>query len=74
MACRVGMTTNPGRRKREWEREHPTLRNWTILGRYKTKTKAQQVEKMLAKRHGCVFYPGGDGDENDNWVVYKFDY
>ena len=74
MACRVGMTTNPGERKRHWEGEYPTLRNWTILGRYKTKSEAQRAETTLAQQHGCVSAPGGSGDENDNWVVYKFDY
>ena len=74
MACRVGMTTNPGERKRHWEGECPTLRNWTILGRYSTKSEAQQAETMFAQQHGCVSAAGGGGNENDDWVVYKFDY
>lgn len=74
MACRIGMTTNPGERKRYWEGQHSTLSNWTILGRYRTKTEAQQAENQFASTYGCVASPGGDGQEYADWVVYKFDY
>ena len=74
MACRIGMTTNPGERKRHWEGEYPALCNWMILGRYKTRSEALQAEITLAQQHGCVSVSDGDGDENDDWVVYKFDY
>ncbi|WP_424947548.1 hypothetical protein [Candidatus Spongiihabitans sp.] len=40
MACRIGMTTNPGERKRYWEGQHPTLRNWRILSRHRTRSVA----------------------------------
>lgn len=74
MACRIGITTNPGERKRYWEEKHPTLRNWQILERHKTKTAAQAAETRLAAQHGCEAHPGGDGPENADWAVYKFDY
>ena len=74
MACRIGMTTNPGERKRHWESKHSTLRNWQILERHNTKSAAQQAETRLARELGCEAAPGGPGDEHDNWCIYKFDY
>lgn len=74
MTCRVGMTTNPGERKRYWEKKHSNLRNWKILGHYKSKSKAQEAERIFAQKYGCVSYSGGRGNEHDDWVVYKFNY
>lgn len=74
MPCRIGITTNPGERKRHWEGQHPTLRNWEILGRHSTKSEAQAAETRLARQYGCQASPGGDGPEHADWVVYKFDY
>ncbi len=74
MACRIGITTNPSERRRAWEREHPRLYGWEILGRYSTKSAAQAAEYRLAAQHGCESSPGGAGQENDNWRVYKFHY
>lgn len=74
MACRIGMTTNPGERKRHWESEHSNLSNWQILGRYKTKSEAQKAETAFANQQNCVSSPGGAGAEQDDWVVYKFEY
>jgi len=74
MSCRIGITTDPDRRRGEWEKEYPNLRNWQILGRCKTKSAAQKAETHLAHRFGCEAAPGGPGKEHDNWCVYKFDY
>lgn len=74
MACRVGITTDPNRRKREWETQYPTLRNWMIMGQYNTKSEAQKRENEVALLYGCVSAPGGAGNEYDTWYVYKFDY
>jgi len=74
MACRIGITTDPDRREREWKREYPNLRNWKNLEWHKTKSAAQQAETRLARRLGCEAAPGGPGDEHDNWCIYKFDY
>jgi len=74
MACRIGITTNPGKRRRDWEGEYSNLRNWQILERHRTKSDAQQAETRLARQHGCVAEPGGSGAEHDDWCVYKFDY
>ena len=72
MRCRVGITTNPEGRKQYWKRKHPTLRNWKILGRHKTKSSAQTRETAEAKRRGCDASPGGGGQEVATWHVYYF--
>ena len=74
MACRVGMTTNPGERKRHWERRHPTLWNWNILERNLTYDQALRKEEESARRYGCQQSGGGERVSGSNYVVYKFDY
>jgi len=74
MACRIGITTNPGERKRYWEGQHRNLRNWTILSRHRTKTAAQAAETLEARRRRCQASPGGAGPEQGNWAVYYFEY
>lgn len=74
MACRVGITTDPERRKSEWEREYPNLTNWQILEEHYTKSAAQAAEDRLAKKYGCVAHPGGDGPDYATWYVYYFQY
>ena len=74
MACRVGITTDPQRRKREWKAEHPRLWNWRILSRYYSKTAAQRRETAEANRRSCVSRPGGAGPEDATWFVYYFEY
>jgi hypothetical protein len=76
MPCRIGITTNPGRRKREWQEEHPNLRDWEILGRYDTRRQAQAVENRLTTENGWYSAPGGREPNNANtkWAVYKFYY
>lgn len=74
MGCRVGMTQNEQERKSHWESRYPSLSGWQILGRFATKTEAQQAETRFAAQYGCDSSPGGDGPEHGNWVVYKFQY
>ena len=75
MGCRIGITTNEAERKQYWERVHPTLRNWEILSRHRSKSAAQHQENLLAEKHGCDASPGGDdSDIDDIWVVYYFAY
>ena len=74
MACRVGMTTNPGERKRYWESKHPNMYNWEILERHKSKSAAQAAEDRIARQYGCVSAAGGDGPESGDWVIYRFQY
>ena len=74
MPCQIGITTDPERRRRQWTRERPTLRNWEILGAYATKTLAQNAENQLAQQYGCNHGEGGDGPEQGPWYSYRFDY
>lgn len=74
MGCRVGITTDPDRRKREHEGDYPSLRNWKILKEFNNKSAAQKYENEYAAHHGCDAHPGGAGEENDNWSVYRFDF
>ena len=74
MPCQIGITMNPARRKQEWLHERPTLRNWQILGVFLSKSDAQKAETLLAAQQGCESSPGGTGEENAFWSVYKFDF
>ena len=74
MACRVGMTTNPEERKQYWKSRHPDLWNWQILGHYEYKKDAQAAEIAIADKYGCISFPGGDGPEIADWIVYGFQY
>ena len=74
MACQVGITTDPERRKQEWQREHPNLRDWEIISRHYSKSAAQQREVEEARRRGCNHGVGGGGPETATWYVYRFTY
>ena len=74
MACRIGITTDEVGRRQYWEGVHPTLSNWQILSRHRSKSEAQQQENLLAVKYGCVSSPGGAGPEIGNWAVYYFKY
>lgn len=74
MACRIGITTRPNGRRKDWETVYPDLTNWQILETHSTKSDAQAAENRLAKQLGCVAHPGGDGSEDDTWYVYYFEY
>lgn len=74
MACRVGITTDPNRRKAEWQIQHPNLRNWQIIGQHNSRSAAQAQEIQVANTYNCTAYPGGEGPENAIWYVYYFEY
>ena len=74
MPCRIGITTDPQGRKRQWEAQHPNLSGWDVLRVCNSKADAQNWENHLAQQHGCVAEPGGAGAENATWYVYKFNY
>ncbi len=74
MACRVGITTDPKRRKQEWEEEYPSLRDWEILESSLSYSSAQKKENEYAQKYGCASSPGGPNDGSYNWSVYKFSY
>ena len=74
MPCRIGISMDPDRRLREWERAHPTLRNWRILGCFDSKSAAQAQESLLAHKYNCTAFPGGVGQEVAKWYVYYFEF
>ena len=74
MACRVGITTDPERRRQEWLADYPHMRNWRIVATYPTRSQAQRAENELSQRQGCMASPGGAGNEYAHWSVYYFEY
>ncbi len=78
ISCRIGMTMNLERRKKEWERrylkEGKVIKNWVVLSTHKSKSSAQEVETTEAKKQNCEAHPGGRGSENAIWHVYKIEY
>ena len=74
MACRVGIATNPERRKKEWKNEYPSLRNWKVVKTFESKSDAQAFETRLASDRRCVSSAGGDGKEHAAWSVYYFEF
>ena len=73
MPCRVGITTDPARRRGEWENEVVGLSGWRILGTYPTRTEAQAHEDDYARKSGCLGH-GGGAAASPPWYVYRFDY
>ena len=74
MACRVGITTDPDRRKEEWKLEYPNLQGWEIIGKHRTKSAAQAQEDREAEERGCVSSQGGADADGATWFVYYFRY
>jgi hypothetical protein len=76
MACRVGITTDPKRRRAEWTSEYPDLMNWEILAGPVSRAEAQEIEDAQALMYGCEASPGGDEPDQPGaeWYVYRFDY
>lgn len=73
MPCRVGITTDPDRRRAEWEAEVVGLSGWRRLGTYPTKAQAQAHEDDYARKTGCLAHAGGPAAAGP-WHVYRFDY
>ena len=74
MACVVGMTTDSARRRREREREYPTLRNWTVLRTHLAYDDALHAEQLEARRRGCTSEPGGPHEPGRVWSIYYFEH
>lgn len=73
MSCRVGITTDVARRKREWQNKYPGMYGWAVLARGLTRTAAQERENQEAKARGCIS-SGGGRDAGGSWSVYFFRY
>jgi len=77
MTCRIGISTDPERRKAEWENLYRNIRDWQILaGPFNLKSEAQQEETRLAQKHSCESHAGGDDSDNpfEKWYVYGFNH
>ena len=74
MPCRVGITMDLDRRRREQERVYPTLRSWRRESTHRSKSAAQAAERRIARQRGCDAHPGGAGPEYATWYVYSFRY
>lgn len=74
MACQIGITTHPDRRRREWATTRPRLYNWRILATYTSRSAAQAAENQMARSQGCTSGEGGGGPEYATWYLYRFDY
>ena len=72
MPCRVGITTDPERRKREWINHYGSINNWMQWGPY-TRDHAQNEENRIAHAYNCVSHPGGP-ESGHSWYVYKFNF
>ncbi|KXB06169.1 hypothetical protein AKJ53_01125 [candidate division MSBL1 archaeon SCGC-AAA382F02] len=73
MPCRVGITTRPEKRRREWENKVIGLKNWRIIGKHQSRKKAQEHEDSYARQHGCGAMHGGRWGSG-MYYVYRFDY
>ena len=70
MACQVGITTDPERRKQEWP---PTC--GTGRSSKGTKAPAPPSREKWKKQGGAgCNHGGGGGQEIANWYVYRFTY
>ena len=74
MTCRVGVTTNPTKRKLFWMSKYPALRNWEELETDLTYDEAQAAEAFYAAFYGCKSKLGGERVDGSDYVVYRFDY
>ncbi|MXY35922.1 MAG: hypothetical protein F4052_08490 [Dehalococcoidia bacterium] len=74
MACQVGITTDPDRRRSEWERDRPRLSHWRLVSTHRSKSAAQRAEIDYAERNNCNYGVGGAGPEVATWYVYRFSY
>jgi hypothetical protein len=73
MPCKVGITTDPVRRRSEWMSQVVGLSNWRLLKRFSSRERAQEYEDWYAQRYGCQAHHGGMKSRGP-WYVYRFDY
>ena len=79
MPCRVGITNDLARRRKEWGQDVHGLSNWQTHGVHSVKADAQAEENRriaacnkLGTRGTCHGAPGGG--TSGPWTVYSFDY
>ena len=79
MPCRVGITTDPSKRKGEWERQVVGMKNWKedFMGWKSTAQSEENRRYMFCNttlRGECHAHPGGGDPDEYGWYVYEFDY
>ena len=81
MPCRVGITTDPEKRKKYWANRVTGFRSWATHGCHFSKADAQAEEdRRVAEcnasgdRGTCHGHPGGGEPDDIVWTVYSFDY
>ena len=77
--CRIGITTRPDERYKEWkryyEKQGKKIISWTILSKHFIRNYAQQMETKIAKEQNCVSSSGGRNPKIALWwFVYKLEY
>ena len=81
MPCRVGITTDPQKRRKYWESRVIGLENWRTHGIHLSKEDAQKEEDRRVQdcssrgnRGTCHGHAGGGDPKDEVWTVYSFDY
>ena len=76
MPCRLGITTDFARSRREWEEKLPTAHNFWLVEPepFLTKSRAQSEVEHLALFLGCEYDRIVSGPENARWYVFRFDH
>lgn len=69
---RVGITSDPERRKKEHQNKYPDFRNWQIRAERLSYGQAQEKEDEY-KREGYEGSPGGQKKEGNVYSVYTFE-
>lgn len=79
MEYRLGVTTHPDERKREWLKIYPHLSDWVIMEQFDTRREAVEREMLYAYMLDCI--PSDFEDASDDeakgggpWFVYRFAY
>lgn len=73
MDYRIGITTRPDERKKEWQKVYPHLREWVILDQVDSKKLAKEQELRLARLMDCIpSDPDRITEKGRLWYVYRF--
>lgn len=73
MPCSVGISTDPKRKKEEWELKVSRLRKWHTEGPYRTKEAAQKKKRELIARYNCQ-RDTQKAEAPGLWYVYMIEY
>lgn len=77
MAMRLGMTSRPYERIKEWQKIYPNLRNWRILETGLTYNQALKKEndyRNSLEKFDIESQPGGMPKQGFIYCIYVFEY